>query len=89
MGHKSLDLGDQLFHATEGAPANSLLGDDVKPDFHLVEPRGVSGSVMHMVARPGRQPASHSFMFVSGVVIHHQVDVQFWRHIGLDVFEEF
>ena len=43
---------------------------------------------MHVVARTSRQPAPHFLVLVGGVVINHQMDVQFRRHIGLDVFEE-
>lgn len=89
MGHKVFDLGNQLFHAAKGAPTNRFLGDDVKPDFHLVQPGGIGGRVMHMVARAGRQPAPHSFMLMGGVVVHYQMNVQFWRHIGFNVFEKF
>jgi len=35
---EAFDLGDQFFDAAEGSPADGLLRDDVKPDFHLVEP---------------------------------------------------
>lgn len=89
MDHKVFDLGGQLFHAAESAPTNSCLGDDVEPDFHLGQPGGIGGCVMEMVAGADRYPASHSFMFMGGVVAHHQMNVQFWRHIGLDVLEKF
>lgn len=38
MTNKILDLFDQFFDALEGSPSNCLLGDDVEPDFDLIEP---------------------------------------------------
>ncbi len=38
MGHKVFDLGKQIYSTTEGVLVNSFFGDDVKPDFHLVQP---------------------------------------------------
>lgn len=43
---------------------------------------------MHVVARPGRQPFSNLEMLMGGVVVHHQVDVQVPRHVGIDMVEE-
>lgn len=71
MGHKFLDFDHQFLHAPERAPTNSFLGDDVEPDFNLVQPGGVRRRVMNMIAGAGRPPASHPFMLMGGVVIHH------------------
>ena len=33
-----LDPGDECFHAPEGPATDRSLGDDVEPDFYLIEP---------------------------------------------------
>ena len=80
MPHEGIDLLDEVMHAGEGAPANGALGDETEPAFHLVEPRGVGGGVVHVIAGPLRQPGAHLGMFVGGVVIDDQVKVEFRRH---------
>ncbi len=50
------DFGDQFFNAAEGSATDGLLGDDVKPDFHLVEPGRVGRSEVHVIAGPRCQP---------------------------------
>ena len=37
------DFGNKFFDAAEGTPTDGLLGDDVEPDFYLVEPGRVGG----------------------------------------------
>jgi hypothetical protein len=54
MGHKIINLGHKIFKAVEGAPTDGFLGNDVKPDLHLIQPGGVGGCVMHMVASTNR-----------------------------------
>ncbi len=46
------------------------LGEQGEPAFHLVEPRGVSGSKVEMVARSFGQPACDERSLMGGVVIH-------------------
>ena len=56
-----LELGD----GGEGAAADGLPGDDVEPDFDLVEPGGVGGSEMEVVAEPGgRQHLTRACLWV-------------------------
>ncbi len=37
-GNETFDGMDQFFDVSEGAPSNGLLGNDVEPDFNLIEP---------------------------------------------------
>ena len=67
-------------HTGEGAPANSALGDETEPTFHLVEPRGVGGGVVHVIAGPLGQPGAYLGVFVGGVVIDDQVKIQLGWH---------
>ena len=47
LSDEPLNLGNQVLDALERATANGPLGDDVEPDFHLVEPGSVGGYVVN------------------------------------------
>src|SRR5215470_16152045 len=68
-----IDFFDQLLHAAKGPAANGLLRDAVEPDLHLIEPRGIGRSEVHMESRLGDEPAFDARMFVRGVVVHDDV----------------
>jgi len=68
-----IDFCDQFLHAAKGSPAKSLLRDAIEPDFHLIEPGGIGGSEVYVEPWPCGEPASHSQMFVRGVIIHDDV----------------
>ena len=80
-----LDLADELANALERAPTNGALGDDVEPDLHLVEPRGVGRGVMHMEARSRRQPTSHLGVLVGAVVVDDEMNLEILRDRRFDV----
>ena len=84
LANLRLELGD----GGEGAAADRLLRDDVEPDLDLVEPGGVGGGEVEMIAWPGGQPALDAGVLVGGVVVNDEVDVEVRRHVGVDVFEE-
>ena len=79
-----LELGD----GGEGTAADRLLRDDVEPDLDLVEPGGVGGDKVEVVAGPVGQPTLDAGVLVGGVVVNDEVDVEVRRHVGVDVFEE-
>ena len=47
---ESFDFGNKFFDASEGTPTDGLLGDDVEPDFYLVEPGRVGGREVQVVS---------------------------------------
>ena len=51
------DLLPELLDRREGAAADGLAGDDAEPDLDLVEPGGVGGGEVDVVARAGGEPA--------------------------------
>ena len=51
-----VDSGNQFFDASESSRPNGFLGDDVGPDFYLIEPRGIRGCVVNLIAGMSRQP---------------------------------
>jgi len=71
---KMIDLPDQVFHASECSPADRLLGDDVEPDFDLIEPRGVRRGEVDLIPGAAGQPTFDPRMLMGGVVVDHQMD---------------
>jgi hypothetical protein len=55
--NEMVDLPDQIFHASECAPADGLLSDDIEPYLHLVQPGSVGRRKMNLKARmnPGQK----------------------------------
>jgi len=51
--HEVIDLRHEVTYAAERAAPDGLLGDDVEPDLHLVEPGGIGRGVVHVEARFG------------------------------------
>jgi len=62
---KLLDLSGQLFHAPEGSTPNCSLSDEVEPDLHLIQPRGVRGGIVDLVPRMSGQPSFDLLMLMS------------------------
>jgi hypothetical protein len=83
-----LDLGYQFFDAAEGAAANGLLGDDVEPDFNLIQLGSMGRGEIHLNAGVRDQPALHARMLVRGVVVHDQGDGESLGDVGVDLFEK-
>src|SRR6185437_15602163 len=69
----------QFLDAAEGTTADGALGDEGKPALDLIEPRGVSRSVVNLVSRPLRQPGPYLRMLVRSVIIDDEVNVKFGR----------
>jgi len=65
-----------------------LLANNIEPDLHLIQPGSIGGSIVHVEARSGGQPAPYFLVLMGGVVVHYQVDIQVRQHIGIDMVEE-
>jgi hypothetical protein len=63
-GDVGIDFLHQLADAAERPAPNCLLGDEAEPALHLIEPTGVSGRVVDVVARPACQPGLNLGMLV-------------------------
>jgi len=68
------DLSHKFFYTSESATSYRSLGDEVEPDFNLVEPRGIGRCVMDVPSFMNCQPAPDLGMFVSGIVVDYQVN---------------
>ena len=86
--HEGVDFLHQIVDAGERTPANGALGDDAKPTFHLIKPRGIGGRVVHLVARPLGQPIANLRMSVGGVVIDDEMDLVGWRNVLIEMPQE-
>lgn len=84
----AFDAPDQVRHALEGAATDSLLGDQSEPALDLIEPGGVGGRVVHVIARTAREPGAHLGMLVRAVVVTDQMHVELRRNVLVDVAQE-
>ena len=69
-----VDLPDQVFHASECPPTDGLLGDDIEPYLHLVQPGRIRRREMNLKARMNGQPALDPRMLMGAIVVDHQMD---------------
>ena len=81
-------MADESLGAGEGTSANGLLGNEAEPAFNLVEPGGIGWGEMQVVARTPSEPGTDFGMFVSGVVIDDEMDVEGLGHIAVDLTQE-
>ena len=85
---EGIDFLDQLLDAAEGSTANRTLGDETEPAFDLIEPRRVRGRVVHVVMRTPGQPRPDPGMFVGGVIVYDQMNVEFLRHTPIQMAQK-
>ena len=88
VGQIVADSGLQLTHAAECPSPDASVGKQTKEAFDLVQPTGAGGSEVHMVAGAARKPALYFGHLVSAIVIHHQVDVEWFGNRFVDSFQE-
>lgn len=82
---KGINSFDELSNRLEGPPADGFLCDDIEPDFYLVQPGSVGWRVVDVVSRPFCQPSLHLLVFVSAVIVDHEVNIEVDRHVLVDV----
>ena len=85
---KPFDFGDRFFDAAEGSSTDDLLGDDVEPDFHLVEPGRVGRCEVHVITGACGQPALDAWMLVGDIVIDDQVHVKILGHTAVHMSQK-
>ena len=76
FGQVSFDGAYQLGDTGEAALPDGLLGQIGKEAFHQIQPRTAGGSKVQMEAGMAAQPVAYPGVFVSGVVVHDQVEIQ-------------
>jgi hypothetical protein len=80
MLDEGIDFPQQILDTGKRPAANGALGDETEPAFHLIEPRRISRSVVYVIAGPLRQPGAYLKVFVSGVVVDDQMQVELGGH---------
>lgn len=85
---EGVDLGDEIFGADEGTTADLLLSEQRKPTLDLIDPGRVSRRELDVETPPCREPFAHLRVFVCGVIVHDDMDVEFLGHAGVDMLEE-
>ena len=73
------DGGFQLFHASQHATSNALVGDGGEPAFHQVNPGTIGGGKVNMKAWTLRKPFADDRRFVGAVVIDDEMRLQIRR----------
>ena len=79
----------QFLNAAVDTTADLALGQKRKPTLDLIEPRGVRGSEVEVIARPFGKPSFDRRRLVGGIIVHDQMHVEIDRYIGFDLVEEF
>ena len=85
MIKKAEDVGDQGADAAKAARADDLGGDFPKEAFDQIEPGGRGGSKMDMETGMTLKPGDDFGMFVSGVVIADDVNIELSGAICLSI----
>ena len=88
VAYVSVDLAHQFTHAAKRTATNRLLGDEREPALDLVKPAGVSGRVMNVIARAAGEPGFDLGMFVGGVVVGDQVQLETGGNVAVEMIEK-
>jgi hypothetical protein len=74
--------------AAKDAAAKLPLGQESKPTFDEIEPRGASRREVKMKLRALQQPAVNGGSLMSTLVVEDQMDVKPRRYFGINLVEE-
>ncbi len=86
--HVLIDCGNQFRHAPEDTTAYAFVGDFTEPSFDHVQPGTGSWNEMQMESRMPSHPRFDSWMLVSPVIVHDQMQIKSGRRLGVDLLEE-
>ena len=78
----------QFLDAAVNTAADLALGQKREPALDLIEPGGVGGSEVKVIARPFGKPGFDRRRLVGGVIVHDQMDIEIGRHGSVDGIEE-
>src|ERR1051325_6139350 len=79
------DFAFEIIDGSEDTTGDHVSFNFGKPNFHLVEPSGVSGSVMDMQATVSSHKLAHTGGFVSRKIVRNDVDVATSRLSGNNI----
>ena len=78
----------EIANAGHGEATELSLIELAEEAFDEIEPRGACGHEMEMDARVAPQPPPNLLVFVGGVVVEDNVDVETGLHVALDRLDE-
>src|SRR5260370_4602053 len=78
----------KLAGATKDATSQLPLGQESKPTFDEVEPRGAGRREVELKPGALQEPALNGRSLMSTVVVEDQMDAKLWRHLGIDLIQE-
>ncbi len=79
---------DQLGYASEGVALQALLVEVAEEALDDVEPRAACGNEVDVETRMPLQPALDFLVFVRGVAVHDEVEIEFIGRLFIDHSEE-
>ena len=82
------DIGLQLPNGGVNTSLNLLSGEFSKPALNLIDPGCGSRREVDMIMWPTGEPGFDPRRFVSGVVVHDDMNIEAVRNLSIDLFEE-
>ncbi len=76
MGNELINLIDRFADVAKKAAADGTLGDERKPALDLIEPAGIGGGEVQLIAGMTGQPGFDLGVFVGGVIVHRKVHMR-------------
>lgn len=83
--NEQIDFFSEIFSTSKRSSLKRLPGDYAKPGLHLIQSRRISWDEMDMVPGFPRKPGSNLLMLLGCIVVHNDMDIQFWRHVCVNV----
>ena len=85
---ESSDIGFELPDGGMNTALEPLSRELSEPALDLIDPRCRSRGEVHMIMRSAGEPRLDLGGFVGGIVIHDKMDIESFRDLSIDLFEE-
>lgn len=85
---EGVDFLDQVLNAGKRTPSDGAFGDDAEEDLHLVKPRGIGWGKVEVEAGMAGQPDFNLGVFMGGVVVHDDMEVEFRGRVRIDLAQK-
>ena len=82
------DGSNQLWDAVKAAAANPLIGNLSKPTLDQIQPRTRRRDEVDVESGMSSHPGFNPRVFVGGVIVHDQMQIEMGRRFGVDLVEE-
>src|SRR5271168_3966118 len=88
VGEIGLDVADKLVDGGEAAGADDIAGQVGEEALDQIEPGRRGRSEVHLEARVFGKPRPHRWMFVRGVVVGDQMQIEVTWRLAIDLLEK-